>query len=197
MKNSEIAEKYGINEMRFELFISREAEKRGIRTKGLFQSGVADEDVERAVREFKAYEVEEFGDRLKREAAHKEQQKQIENAKKEMILSTCPSIDGFRITRQLGLVFGECAYKTGFFKTLSASIDNFGDSLSFGDKELSGTSRILESAREYAIQKMISAAAEKGANAIVGIDSESSMGGEVMHVTIYGTAVRIERAEES
>ena len=55
----------------------------------------------------------------------------------------------------------------------------------------------MESAREYAIQKMISAAAEKGANAIVGIDSESSMGGEVMHVTIYGTAVRIERAEES
>ena len=132
---------------------------------------------------------------LEKKAAEREREEKliaIEKARQEMILSTCQSVDGYRAVKQLGLVFGECAYKTGFFKSLSASLDNIGDVLSFGDRELSGTARILESARDYAINKMIEAAVQRGANAVLGIDSESSLGGDIMHVTIYGTAVLIE-----
>ena len=114
----------------------------------------------------------------------------------EMILTTCPSVEGYRIKRQCGLVFGEVAFKTGFFKSLGASFDNFVDILSFGDKELSGTARILSSAREYAITKLKDSAMEKKANAIIGVDAESSVGGDIMHVTIYGTAVELEKISD-
>lgn len=73
---------------------------------------------------------------------------------------------------------------------------NFGDILSAGDKELSGTARLLSDARDYAITKLKDEAINRDANAIIGIDAESSVGGDIMHVTIYGTAVEIEKIEE-
>ena len=120
---------------------------------------------------------------------------QIEDAKKSMILSSCSSVEGYRATKQFGLVFGDCAYKTGFLKTISASLDNIADVLSIGDKELSGTTKVLSAAREYAINKMIEEAVQRGANAVIGIDSEASIGGDIMHITIYGTAVLLEPIE--
>ena len=39
---------------------------------------------------------------------------------------------------------------------------------------------------------MKSEAVELGANAIVGIDAETSFGGDIVHITIYGTAVYVE-----
>ena len=125
-----------------------------------------------------------------------EYQEKGEDALSSMILSTCPSLDGFHVKEYLGLVFGECAYKTGFMKSLSATFENMGDILSAGDKELSGTSRMLESAREYAIQKMKKAARARGANAVIGIESESSIGGDIMHITIYGTAVALDMSKD-
>ena len=116
--------------------------------------------------------------------------------RKEMILTSCPGVEGYRVVRQCGLVFGEVAFKTGFFKSLGAAFDNFGDILSAGDKELSGTARLLSDARDYAITKLKDEAINRDANAIIGIDAESSVGGDIMHVTIYGTAVEIEKIEE-
>lgn len=112
---------------------------------------------------------------------------------KNMLLSSCQTLDGYHIAKYFGLVFGEVAFKSGFLKSLSASMDNLCDVLSFGDKELSGTAKILESSREYAINKLKMAAAALGANAVIGIDSESSVGADIMHITIYGTAVKIEK----
>ena len=116
--------------------------------------------------------------------------------RREMILTTCPGLEGYRIKRQCGLVFGEVAFKTGFFKSLGASFDNFVDIMSSGDKELSGTARLLSDARDYAITKLKDEAIDRDANAIIGIDAESSVGGDIMHVTIYGTAVEIEKLAE-
>ena len=123
------------------------------------------------------------------------QQKLIAHYKTSMMLSTCPSIEGYRIKKQFGLVFGECLFKAGFLKSLSASLENIGAVLSFGDQELSGTTTLLDNAREYAINKMIDKAANLGANAIIGIDSESSAGGDIIHIAIMGTAVFIEPIE--
>ena len=115
--------------------------------------------------------------------------------KKSMIVSSCQSIDGYRAVEQYGIVFGECVFKSGFFKRLSASIDNFADFVSFGDQEMSGSTGLMDDARNYAMNKLITNAAAKGANAIIGLDAESSIGGELIHVMIYGTAVRIEPIE--
>ncbi len=126
----------------------------------------------------------------------RKKQSELLDRKADIILTSCPSIDGYRATQQFGLVFGECVFKSNFFKRLSASFDDLGDVLSFGDKELSGSARLISDAREYALGKMVEAAANKGANAIIGIDAESSIGGELIHVMIYGTAVKIEKIAE-
>ena len=198
MKLIEISEKYEIEESILRYIITRE----GIRTSGLFSPEVDKYEIPRIL---EIYEREYAGKDIARKAEDKaireieekaaEEESAYQKAKAEMLLSTWTSVEGYRIIKQLGLVFGECAYKTGFFKSLSASLDNIGDILSSGDKELSGTARILNSARDYSMNKMIEAAIQRGANAVIGIDSESSIGGDIMHVTIYGTAVVIEKVE--
>ena len=199
MKIKEIAEKYSFDALELEAFIGRESEKLGIKTKGFFGDTVVDEDVEKAVEHFKKYKEE----RAKKQSAYEEKrkqkllvEKQIEENRSSMMLSTCPSMEGYKVKKQLGLVFGECLFKAGFLKSLSASFENIGAVLSFGDKELSGTTTLLDNAREYAIRKMIDKAANLGANAIVGIDSESSAGGDIIHIAIMGTAVYLEPVEE-
>ena len=84
----------------------------------------------------------------------------------------------------------------GALKSFFAAMENIGAAFSFGDREMSGTTAIMDDAREYAINKMIDKAARLGANAIVGIDSESSSGGDFMHIAIMGTAVNIEPIEQ-
>ena len=119
--------------------------------------------------------------------------KAFEESVKNMIVSSCQQIEGYRVIKQLGLVFGECIFKSGFFNRLTASWNNFGDLLSFGDAELSGSGELMKAAREYAINKMKEEAVRKEANAILGVDAESSIGGEIIHIMIYGTAVQIEQ----
>ena len=195
MKLKDIAQQNGFDENDFSSFMRR---SRIIAFEGLSMSSIADSDVPRAINLYKETLPEK--EKIEAEARQAKQEEElariaevqaaIESSK--VLLSTCPSVEGYHITKHLGLVFGECAYKTGFFKSLSASFDNIADILSVGDRELSGTARILEKAREYAINKMIEAASQRGANAVIGVDSESSLGGAVMHITIYGTAVVIE-----
>lgn len=110
-----------------------------------------------------------------------------------MLLTTAPYVEGYKVVKHLGLVFGDTIFKQSFTKRVSAKIDDFSDIVSFGDKELSGSTRLLADAREYAIKKMKSDAIKKGANAIIGIDLEGAFGTDICHVTITGTAVEIEK----
>lgn len=116
--------------------------------------------------------------------------------REEMIMSTCHSIENYRVKRHCGLVFGEIVFKTNYFKTLGAGFENMLDkfvaNVTFDDAELSGTTRMISNARKYAITRMKDEAIERDANAIVGIQVESSVGGEYLHITMTGTAVELE-----
>lgn len=178
-KIKDIAEQYGFDPMWFDVFASREGEKLGIKVTGFFSDSVADEDIPRLVEAYKAYEA----------AMAKER---VQKAKEELLLTTCPSVEGCRVTAQLGLVFGECAFQTGILKSSSSPASNPGDMASMNGKTLSGTSRIFALAREYAINQMLEEALARGANAVIGVDSRSSVGGDITHVEIFGTAVKLE-----
>ncbi len=49
---------------------------------------------------------------------------------------------------------------------------NLADGFIPGDREMSGTAGIMKDARDYATDKMVEEAIQKGANAVIGIDSE-------------------------
>ena len=108
----------------------------------------------------------------------------------DMILTTSSSIEGYKITAQCGLVFGETVFKHGFLSRLGASVSNTIDTLALGSREMSGSMGLIEEARAFAYDKMIRQAKELGANAIIAIDSDNTIGGDIMYISLYGTAVR-------
>lgn len=110
---------------------------------------------------------------------------------KDFILTTASSIEGYRIIAQLGLVFGETVFKHGYMARYGASWADTVDGLRWGSHELSGSMELIENARQFAYDKMIEDAKSKGANAIIAIDSDNTFGGDVMYISLYGTAVKV------
>lgn len=122
-----------------------------------------------------------------------DKRRKSEELKAQIIMTTTPSVEGYRIVEYCGLVFGETVFKSSFTTTLGKSIEDFGNSLNFVSTEMSGIVSLIEEAREYAIDKMLICTSQRGCNAIIAIDSESSELEGYIHTTIYGTAVKIEK----
>jgi uncharacterized protein YbjQ (UPF0145 family) len=106
-----------------------------------------------------------------------------------MIVTTTPSIDGKRVTRYLGLVTGEAILGTNIFKDFFAGIRDI-----VGGRSAAYEAELLK-AREIATREIIQAAADRGANAVVGVDIDyETVGGQgsMLMVSISGTAVVVE-----
>ena len=103
-----------------------------------------------------------------------------------VIVTTTPTVDGRRITSYAGIVTGEAIMGANIFKDLFAGIrDIVGGRSATYERE-------LRRARDIAIEEMTAAAAEKGANAVVGVDIDyETVGanGSMLMVSVSGTAV--------
>src|SRR6187455_1371624 len=103
-----------------------------------------------------------------------------------VIVTTTPSVEGRSITQYKGIVTGEAIMGANIFKDLFAGIrDIVGGRSATYEKE-------LRRARDLALAEIQAAAAERGANAIVGIDLDyETIGanGAMLMVTVSGTAV--------
>jgi uncharacterized protein YbjQ (UPF0145 family) len=106
-----------------------------------------------------------------------------------MIVTTTPGIEGKRIVRYFGLVTGEAILGANIFKDLFAGIrDIVGGRSAAYEQE-------LRKARDIALKEATQAAADLGANALVGVDIDYEtvgQGGSMLMVSISGTAVTIE-----
>lgn len=105
-----------------------------------------------------------------------------------MIVTTTPSIEGYRIEQYYGVVFGEVVAGVDFIKDIAAGLTNF-----FGGRSGSYEGELI-GARESALQEMKQRAQTLGANAVVGVDFDYEVlgqGGNMLMVTACGTAVRI------
>jgi uncharacterized protein YbjQ (UPF0145 family) len=106
-----------------------------------------------------------------------------------LLLTTTPSVEGRRITQYLGIVAGEAILGANLFKDLFAGVrDLVGGRSQTYERE-------LQSAREIALAELQVRAAERGANAVVGIDLDYEVvgqNGSMLMVSASGTAVRIE-----
>ncbi|GEM_PF-447609 len=108
---------------------------------------------------------------------------------KKIIITTTPTIPGHRIVRVLGPVSGLTIRSRGLGGTITATIE------SFVGGELKSLTIEFEKARLEAIARMVDKALKMGANAVIGLDFETSdiFGGAAIAVSAYGTAVVIER----
>ena len=105
-----------------------------------------------------------------------------------MILTTTPTLEGQPIKQYLGIVTGETIIGANAIKDFMAGLTDF-----FGGRSTT-YEKVLIEAKESAPAELQQRAAQKGANAIVGIDLDyetvGANGGMLM-VTVSGTAVVI------
>ncbi|RLF20872.1 MAG: hypothetical protein DRN15_08025 [Thermoprotei archaeon] len=105
----------------------------------------------------------------------------------EVLVVTTPTLPGFKIKRIIGLVYGSSVRTRGLGGRIAAGIRAVVGGR--GGAYL----RELERAREEAIEKLRERARELGANAVIGVDFETT---EILEgfivVTAYGTAVEVE-----
>ena len=106
-----------------------------------------------------------------------------------VVTTTTNDIPGYKVTKVYGEVFGLIVRSRNIFGNIGASLRTV-----FGG-EVRGYTTLLLDSREQAIERLKIAAAEKGANAVIGMNFDSGdIGGVMNEVAAYGTAVKIEKA---
>ena len=105
------------------------------------------------------------------------------------LITTAFEIDGYKITKNLGIIRGITVRSRNVFATIGASFQT----LVGGNITL--FTELCEKTRVEAFELMVKHAEELGANAVVGMryDANEVMSG-VTEVLAYGTAVVIEKS---
>ena len=106
-----------------------------------------------------------------------------------MIITTTQKIEGRQIMEYRGIVFGEVITGVNVMKDIAAGMRNF-----FGGRSSTYEEELM-SAREQALAELEQRAAERGANAVVGVDIDYEVLGAnngMLMVTASGTAVVFE-----
>lgn len=103
-----------------------------------------------------------------------------------MILSAAQSIAGHRVTRTIGLVYGNTIRARHVGKDILAGLKNLVGG------EIEEYTKLMAEAREQSIDRMVKVAAERGASAIINVRfSTSYIMGSASEILVYGDAVEI------
>ena len=100
-----------------------------------------------------------------------------------MIVTTTPSVEGRNITDYKGIVVGEAILGANVFRDIFAAITDIVGGRSGAYEQEMGR------ARELALRELQERAAEKGANAVVGVDLDYEVINKMLMVSASGTAV--------
>src|SRR5699024_3736823 len=103
-----------------------------------------------------------------------------------MIVTTTGYIEGKKVEEYKGIVFGEVITGVNILKDFAAGVRNM-----FGGRSQSYEDELLQ-AREEALREMEERVAQKGANAVIGVDIDYEVLGAdngMLMVTASGTAV--------
>jgi uncharacterized protein YbjQ (UPF0145 family) len=107
-----------------------------------------------------------------------------------VLITTSTSLEGYKVTKQLGLVRGITVRSRSIFGNIAGGFMSI-----FGGKSAIYT-ELCEKAREEALELMIQHGKELGCNAIINIryDANDIMNG-LTEVLAYGTAVVVNKTE--
>ena len=105
-----------------------------------------------------------------------------------MLITTMNDVPGHSVEEVYGEVFGLTVRSRNAFSQVGAGLK------SMLGGELKGMTKALADSRAEVTQRMVEAAEEKGANAILAMRFDTSeMGGTWTEICAYGTAVRINK----
>ncbi len=103
------------------------------------------------------------------------------------MVTTAFELDQYRIVKNLGVSRGIIVRSRSIVGNIGASFQTL-----FGG-DITLYSQLCEEAREHAYQRMLSHAADVGANAVIGFRYDATeIGAGVTEVLAYGTAVVVE-----
>ncbi|NIY72838.1 YbjQ family protein [Marivivens donghaensis] len=103
-----------------------------------------------------------------------------------MIVTTTNSIEGRRVTGYHGIVTGEAIMGANVVRDIFASITDV-----IGGRSGAYEAKLAD-ARETALREMEVRAAECGADAVVGVDLDYEVIGQMLMVSASGTAVSLD-----
>lgn len=104
------------------------------------------------------------------------------------LATVVPAGDGAKVDRYLGVVHGEAIIGANIFRDMFSSVRDV-----VGGRA-GGYERALSGARDAAVEDMVAAARELGADGVVGVDFDYEVLGEtngMMMVAVSGTAVKM------
>lgn len=105
-----------------------------------------------------------------------------------MLLSNTPEIFGYNIIKSIDLVTGNMVQSKHIGRDIMAGLKTV-----IGG-EISGYTEMLVEAREKALNRMITQAESKGANAVVNVRfTTSAIQAGMSELLVYGTAVVVEK----
>ncbi|MGH9307619.1 MAG: YbjQ family protein, partial [Acidimicrobiales bacterium] len=103
-----------------------------------------------------------------------------------MLISTMNDLPGHQVTEVIGEVFGLTVRSRNIGSTIGAQLK------SIAGGELKGMTKNLVNSRQEVIQRMVTEAEAKGANAILAMRFDTSeMGANWTEICAYGTAVKV------
>lgn len=106
----------------------------------------------------------------------------------DMIIVSTPYVTGYRITRTFGFTWGLIVRSRGLGGNIVASLRTI-----FGG-EIHEYTELLNQSRQHALERMKEHARSLGANAVIGVNFDSSeLGQSMTEVLACGTAVYIEK----
>ena len=125
--------------------------------------------------------------------AQKREKQEVSKNYANLMLTTGTNFDGYMVKDYIDILCEEVVFKNSFWKRLDATFEDLGNTFAFKDIELSGANKLISNAREYVVEKFKQKAAQLGANAVLGIEFESSFGSDIVRISVSGTAVQIEK----
>jgi uncharacterized protein YbjQ (UPF0145 family) len=114
----------------------------------------------------------------------------IEKRAKQIICTTAPWLEGYRVTKTIEVITAECVFGMNIFRDMFASVTDF-----FGGRS-KATQKILRDARRTCLWELKKEAAEIDADAVIAINLDynefSGKDKSMLFLVASGTAVKIE-----
>jgi uncharacterized protein YbjQ (UPF0145 family) len=105
----------------------------------------------------------------------------------EILVTTCERLIGYEVLDEIGMVHGVVVRSRNVFASIGADLQ------SLVGGEITGFTRLLNEARQMAVDRMIEAARDRGANAVIGMRFDTSdISGHAAELLAYGTAVLVQ-----